>query len=54
MLAIFYTNKMKRDVQRMIKRGKDLSKLICALDLLASQELMPEKYKDQVVNLSDN
>jgi mRNA-degrading endonuclease YafQ of YafQ-DinJ toxin-antitoxin module len=27
---------MKRDVKRMNKRGKDMSKLIAALDLLAS------------------
>ena len=46
MLTIVYTNKMKRDAKRMKKRGKDLSKLIITLDLLASQNPMHEKYKD--------
>jgi mRNA interferase YafQ len=46
MLKIVYTNKMKRDAKRMKKRGKDMSKLIAALDLLASNTPMPEKYCD--------
>jgi mRNA-degrading endonuclease YafQ of YafQ-DinJ toxin-antitoxin module len=33
MLKIDYTNKMKRDVKRLNKRGKDLSKLTTALAL---------------------
>jgi mRNA interferase YafQ len=40
---------MKRDVKRMQKRGKDLSKLIAVLDLLASGEPMPEKYRDHLM-----
>jgi len=46
MLSIEYTSKMKHDVKRMKKRGKDLLKLIEALDLLASQTSLPEKYQD--------
>ena len=46
MLSIVYTNRMKRDVKRMRKRGKDIEKLTIVLDLLASGESMPEKYKD--------
>ena len=46
MLSIVYTNRTKRDVKRMKKRGKDMEKLTVALDLLASGESMPEKYKD--------
>jgi len=46
MLEIVYTNKMKRDAKRMNKRGKDLSKLTVALDILAARKPMPEKYKD--------
>jgi mRNA interferase YafQ len=37
---------MKRDVKRMNKRGKDMSKLIAALDLLASGNPMPASYSD--------
>ena len=46
MLAIKFTNKMKRDVKRMAKRGKDIVKLTIVLDLIASKEQMPEKYRD--------
>ncbi len=46
MLSIIYTNKMKRDVKRMCKRGKDPSKLTAALTLLASRQQMPERYRD--------
>ena len=46
MLGIVYTNKMKCDVKLMKKRGKDLSKLITTLSLLASGEAMPAQYRD--------
>ena len=46
MLAIKYTNKMKRDVKRVVKRGKDINKLTSILALLAAQEKLPEKYQD--------
>ena len=46
MLTIEYTRKMKIGVKLMKKRGKDISKLITALDLLASQQTMPENYHD--------
>lgn len=46
MLEIVYTNKMKRDVKLMKKRGKDITKLVTALSLLASGEPMPPQYRD--------
>jgi mRNA interferase YafQ len=55
MLEIVFTNKMKRDAKLMKKRGKDMSKLIDALKLLASCEPMPKRYKDHQLsgNLKD-
>lgn len=55
MLEIVYTNKMKRDTKMMKKRGKDISKLIAALSLLASGEPMPPQYRDHQLkgSLSD-
>jgi len=55
MFDIVYTNKMKRDVRLMKKRGKDISKLTSALSLLASGEPMPPKYRDHPLkgNLAD-
>jgi mRNA interferase YafQ len=44
--AVVYSNKMKRDVKRVAKRGKDLSKLAMVLNLLASGAQMPEEYQD--------
>ena len=39
----------------MQKRGKDMTKLVTVLDLLASGEPMPQKYKDHQLtgNLHD-
>ena len=46
MYSIVYTGKMKKDVRRMKKRGKDMSKLITVLDMLADKQPLPEQYKD--------
>ena len=55
MFEIVFTNKMKRDVKLMKKRGKDMSKLTATLSLLASGEQMPPKYRDHQLSgdLSD-
>jgi len=55
MFEIVYTNKMKRDVKLMRKRGKDISKLTTALSQLASGKPMPPNYRDHQLdgNLSD-
>ena len=55
MYQIAYTNKMKKDVKLMKKRGKDISKLITVLNLLAEGEKMPLQYKDHQLtgNLKD-
>jgi len=54
-LEIVFTNKMKRDVKLMRKRGKDIAKLTAALSLLASSEPMPSRYRDHQLSgsLSD-
>jgi mRNA interferase YafQ len=55
MLEIKFTNKMKRDAKRMRKRGKDMTKLTAALNLLASRTAMPMYYCDHQLtgNLKD-
>ena len=52
---ILFTSKMKRDVKRMKKRGRDLSKLVTALDYLANGISMPLQYRDHQLsgNFSD-
>ena len=46
MLKLELTRKMKQDVKRMKKRGKDMSKLDMVLRLLLSQKPLPTKYRD--------
>ncbi len=49
MYQIEYTNRMKRDVKRMKKRGKDMNKLTPALNLLASGNPLPKSYFDHPI-----
>ena len=46
MLEIELTSKMKRDVKRMQKRGKDMLKLREVLKLLVSHQVLPLQFKD--------
>ena len=46
MYKIVYTNRMKKDAKLMKKRGKDMTKLVNVLSLLASGNSLPAQYKD--------
>lgn len=46
MLQIVYTNRMKRDVRRMRRQGRDLGKLETVLNILAEEKALPPRYKD--------
>ena len=46
MYTVNYTTRMRRDIRRMKRRGKDLSKLITVLNLLKTGEPLPEIYHD--------
>lgn len=46
MYKIVYTNRMKKDAKLMKKRGKDMTKLVNVLSLLASGNSLPTQYKD--------
>ena len=50
MYAVEFTTRMKRDVKRMRKHGKDMSKLLKILELLASGKPTPAKYRDHVLS----
>lgn len=50
MYKIVYTNRMKRDVRQMKKRGKDIGKLVNILSLLASGSPLPLQYKDHALS----
>lgn len=55
MLKISFTTRMKRDVKRMKKRGKDLDKLTDILDALAKRQPLPDRNRDHALtgSLSD-
>jgi len=46
MYQVNYTTRMRRDIRRMKRRGKNLSKLFSFLDLLKTGEPLPEIYQD--------
>ena len=46
MYRIIYASRMKRDIKRVRKRGKDLSKLVNVLSMLSSGQPLPEKFHD--------
>ena len=46
MLKIEYTKRMRQDVKRLIKRGKDFSKLKYVLNILAAEEVLSAQHKD--------
>ncbi|MCI8285340.1 MAG: type II toxin-antitoxin system YafQ family toxin [Firmicutes bacterium] len=55
MYKIVYTNRMKKDVRLMKKRGKDLTKLVNVISILAAGDVLPSEYKDHKLtgNLHD-
>lgn len=55
MYRIEFTNEMKRNAKLMRKRGKDMTKLTKALDLLSMGDPLPPQYRDHQLtgNLRD-
>ncbi len=50
MYSIVYSTQMKRSLKLMKKRGKDLAKLQHVINILASGEELPQKYKDHCLS----
>lgn len=46
MYTVNYTKRMRKDIRRVKKHGKDISKLIAVLDLLKTGEPLSEIYHD--------
>lgn len=42
-------NQFKKDIKRMLKRGKDMAKLREVLDLLIEGSDLPEKFRDHLL-----
>ena len=52
MLTIKYETTFKKDFKRIIKRGYNIRLLEDVIEILASGQVLPEKYKDH--NLTGN
>lgn len=52
MLTIRYETTFKKDFKRIIKRGYNIRLLEDVIEILASGQMLPKKYKDQ--NLTGN
>ena len=52
MLKIEFTGQFKRDYKLAVKRGCDPQELTLVITLLASQQPLPEKYRDHALDNS--
>jgi len=48
-LIIERTNRFKKDVKRMVKRGKSITKLKAIVAKLANKEPLPPKHRDHTL-----
>lgn len=46
MLELIITGQYKKDCRRMVKRGKDMSKLDTVIEMLCKEEILSESYLD--------
>ena len=46
MYTIKYTTRMRKDIQRVQRRGKDIKQLFAVLEMLKTGDPLPEKYRD--------
>jgi mRNA interferase YafQ len=46
MLKITLTNRFEKNLQKMIKRGKDINKIQFVIELLCQQRKLPIKYRE--------
>jgi mRNA interferase YafQ len=46
MLRLAASGRLKRDLKRAVKRGKDIAKFSAAVDLLRAEQPLPASYRD--------
>ncbi len=54
MLTIKYNTQFKKDYKKAVKRGLDIKELENVIFLLATQQNLPDKFKDHALNDSRN
>lgn len=45
-LEVYYSKKFKKSLRKVLKQGKDINKLLYLVELIASEEELPPKYKN--------
>ena len=50
MLKLEFTTRMKKDMKRLQRQGKDMDKLQAVLEILASGVNLPQKYRDHALS----
>ena len=43
------TSRYKKSLKKMLKRGKDIKKIVAVVEMLAKGETLPPKYKDHAL-----
>ena len=54
MLKIEFTNQFKKDYKLAVKRGCDIEELTNVISMLANEQVLPEKYRDHLLENSKN
>lgn len=49
MYKIIPTNQFKKDLKQLARQGKDLKELETVIDLLAADQILPERYRDHLL-----
>ncbi|MBQ9013830.1 MAG: type II toxin-antitoxin system YafQ family toxin [Bacilli bacterium] len=44
-----YSNRFKKQVKKMKKRGKDIEKLVNVIKILSNGDKLPQKYKNHIL-----
>lgn len=47
--AVRLTSRYKKSLKKMLKRGKDIKKIVAVVEMLAKGETLPPQYKDHAL-----
>lgn len=47
--AVRLTSRYKKSLKKMLKRGKDIKKIVAVVEMLAKGESLPPQYKDHAL-----
>ena len=47
--SVLLTSRYKKSLKKMLRRGKDIKKIVAVVEMLAKGETLPPKYKDHAL-----